>query len=117
MSRYVWMFLVKVKALQGGEVLTAGSEALLQVCIPGKQLESSLEHLHRYLASERYSRMDLSTARRYDLENDNEEFPADYLERDLRHAGRTDTPGTACVFTSKDSATFLLGLDETKGSG
>ena len=109
MSRYVWMFLVKVEALQGSEMLTPGSEAQLQVCIPGEQLESGLEDLDRYLASEEYKRLDLSIARRYDLEDDTEEFPADYLERDLRDAGRTNTPGTACVFASEESSICLPG--------
>ncbi len=106
MTRYVWMFLVKVEALSNQEMLKAGSEAQIQVCIPGEHLEPSLEVLSSHLAAEHYKRMDLSIARRFDLEDDTEEFPAEYLERELRKAGLSGAPVTACTFTSKESASW-----------
>ena len=60
---------------EGGDLLTPGSEAILQVCVPGVELESALLDLSRFLAAERYDRRDLAIARRYDLESGDEEFP------------------------------------------
>lgn len=68
MSRYAWLFLVKAEALEGGNLLTPGSEAMLQICVRGVELESALLDLSEFLTAERYERRDLSTARRYDLE-------------------------------------------------
>ncbi len=106
MSRYVWMFLVRTEALPGHANLLAGSEAQLQVCIPGEQIEPSLEHLSRYLVQEHCRRLDVSIARRFDLDDKTEEFPAGYLERELRKVGASNVPATACTFTSRDSASW-----------
>jgi hypothetical protein len=107
MSRYAWFFLVKAEALEGGDLLPPGSEAMLQVCVPGVELEAALLELSQFLAAEGYERRDLTIARRYDLENGEEEFPSDYLEGDLRHVATTGKSYISCVFVSRDSASYL----------
>jgi hypothetical protein len=107
MSRYVWLFLVKAEALEGGDLLTPGSEAMLQVCVPGVDLESTLLELARFLTAERYERRDLSIARRYDLENGDEEFPSAYLEGDMRGVAADGKACISCTIISKDSASYL----------
>lgn len=97
MARYVWLFGVEVEALAGHEMVKPGMGAQLQVCVPGRSFEQCLDHLDRYLVTERCRRVDLWLAKRFDLDNESEEYPSEYLKRDLREAGEREKPVTACI--------------------
>jgi len=105
-ARYTWFFLIEVEALEGGDLLTPGSKALLQVCIPGLAIESTLDALDGFLTAERWRRLDLTHAQRYDCEKENG-YPSGYLGKDLRHVAATGRPLISATFLSRESATYL----------
>jgi hypothetical protein len=84
-----------------------GSEPSVQVFVPGYRMEEALEQLDRFLASERYERIDLSIARRYDLDDSDEEYPSEYVLRDMQQVASSRKCGIGVVVYSRETCTPL----------
>jgi hypothetical protein len=104
----VWLFLVTGRALPGNDMFTVGSEASLQCFVPGHTIEHALKLLDEFLAGERYERIDLTIARRYDVADPEEEYPSDYVRKDMESVEETQHCVIGIVVYSRDTGTLRI---------
>lgn len=103
----VWLFLVKARALQGNEMFAPGSEASVQCFVPGGPLEASLVALDQFLGQEQYRRLDLTIAHRYDIDDPEEDYPSENVQRGMKRVGEAHECGLGVVVYARESATLL----------
>jgi hypothetical protein len=106
LERPVWFFLLSVRVTgHTKQPRTAGSEAMVQAFVPGKNLERSLAVLDAYLLTEELERIDTVRAIRYDPNDDDADLPGDFFRKPLERAAATNECVLGAFFVSDDTAT------------
>jgi len=106
LERPVWFFLITVRVTGNArQPWTAGSEAMVQAFVPGRNLEQSLVLLDAYLSTQELARIDTLRAVRYDPEDDDIELPGDFFRNPLTRAAATNECVLGVFFVSDDTAT------------
>ena len=91
LARSVWFFLLIVRVTGNARPnLATGSEAAVQVFVPGRKLEEALVLLDAYLPTQGLARSDTLRAIRYDPADDDVELPGDFFRKPLERAAATN---------------------------
>jgi hypothetical protein len=103
LERSVWFFLVTVRVTGSGRPrVTAGSEATVQVFVPGIKLEHALILLDAFLPTQALTRIDTLRAVRYDPADDDVELPGDFFRKPLERAAATNDCVLGVFFVSRE---------------
>ena len=103
----VWFFLAHVKALTGNAMrYVPGSTTLVQCFIPEHRIETALASLDSFLETEKFSRFDLSIARRYESSEQDIEYPTADFEERVKKAAQTGQPDFGMCFSGEDTSAF-----------
>jgi hypothetical protein len=94
----VWFFLIEVRVTGNAvQPWIAGSTALVQAFVPGKNLEECLALLDAFLTTQELVRTDTLRAVRHDPNDEYDELPEDYIREPLAKAARTNECETRSV--------------------
>jgi hypothetical protein len=105
-ERPVWFFLIVVRVIgETRQPWTAGSEAAVQVFVPGRRLEDALVLLDAYLPAQELERIDTLRAVRYQPGDEDVELPGEFFRRPLARAAATNECVLGAFFVSDDTAT------------
>ena len=103
----VWFFLAHVKALPGNAMrYVPGSIIFMQCFIPEHRIETALVSLDSFLETEKFSRFDLSIARRYESSETDVEYSTADVERRVKKAAQAGQPDFGMCFSGEDTSAF-----------
>jgi hypothetical protein len=97
---------VNALALEGNKLFRLGSSVSIQACVPGAELERTIKTLEEFMTARRFCQLDIWTARRYDVDDPDEEYPNDYLRRDVLLAVTTSECVLSVYVLSEETAGF-----------
>lgn len=103
--RHGWLFGLDALALDENELFRPGSSVFIQVCVPGTELERTIRTLREFIETKGFDQADIWTARRYDVDDPHEEYPGDYIRRDVLRAVTSECLLSVYVL-SEEAASF-----------